>query len=304
MRRTLVGCPRSILSPNFCTMTSDPLELLAPAKINLFLEIKGKREDGFHELESLMCPISVFDRLELSHRESGGIEFVCSDPSLPTNEDNLVVRAALHFCRACGLEPNLRIVLGKEIPHGAGLGGGSSDAASVLLGLNALFEAELTREALSAMAAEFGSDIPFFIYQSAAVIRGRGELVEKTSFPHTLPLLLIKPPFGVPTPWAYKQWRESREVPGIDYGPQHFSWGRLINDLERPVFEKYLFLAQLKTWLREQPEVEGALMSGSGSTVFAVLKEKQQGYALGERVAQTFGTNLWCYLCETIASGS
>jgi 4-diphosphocytidyl-2-C-methyl-D-erythritol kinase len=126
--------------------------------------------------------------------------------------------------------------------------------------------------------------------------------VERAAFDHTLPLLLIKPPFGVPTPWAYRQWRDSRELPGIDYGPQVFSWGYLLNHLERPVFEKYLFLAQLKTWLREQPEVEGALMSGSGATVFAVLRKKEDGFALGERVAQTFGTNLWCYLCETIAS--
>jgi 4-diphosphocytidyl-2-C-methyl-D-erythritol kinase len=155
-------------------------------------------------------------------------------------------------------------------------------------------------EALAELAAELGSDIPFFVYRSAAMARGRGEKVEPVNFGHELPLLLIKPPFGVPTPWAYKRWREAREVPGVDYGTQTLAWGTLVNDLERPVFEKHLFLAQLKMWLRGQGEVAGALMSGSGSTVFAVLHEKAAGYALGERLAGEFGRNLWCYLCETI----
>ena len=278
------------------------LTLLAPAKINLTLHVRGRREDGYHEIESLMVPISVFDRLSIEHKEEGDLELICDDQSLPVNDDNLVVKAARLFCESCGLEPKLRIGLVKQIPHGAGLGGGSSDAATTLLGLNALFQTDLTREALARMAADIGSDIPFFIYQSAAVIRGRGEEVEPSTFAHELPLLLIKPPFGVPTPWAYKQWKDSREVPGVHYAEQKFRWGTLINDLERPVFEKYLFLAQLKTWLRQQPEVQGALMSGSGSTVFAVLREKEQGYALGERIAQEFGTDLWCYLCETVRS--
>jgi 4-diphosphocytidyl-2-C-methyl-D-erythritol kinase len=278
------------------------IELLAPAKINLTLAVKGRREDGFHEIESLMVPISVFDRLEIAHREEEGIVLNCDDPSLPINEENLVYKAALLFCRTFSLQPNLRISLGKQIPHGAGLGGGSSDAATTLLGLNAIFATELSREVLAELAAELGSDVPFFIYQSAAVIRGRGERVDPEVFRHTLPLLLVKPPFGVPTPWAYSRWRDSREIPGVAYGRQEFAWGAFVNDLERPVFEKYLFLAHLKSWLLAQPEVEAALMSGSGATVFAVLREKELGYPLGERVAQEFGTDLWAYLCETIAA--
>jgi 4-diphosphocytidyl-2-C-methyl-D-erythritol kinase len=200
----------------------ESIELLAPAKINLTLMVKGRRDDGFHEIESLMVPISVFDRIAIAHKEEGDLEFACDDPTVPADEGNLVVRAARLFCESCGLQPQLRIALSKQIPHGAGLGGGSSDAATTLLGLNALFQADLTREALARMAADLGSDIPFFIYQSAAVIRGRGEVVEPTKFEHRLPLLLIKPPFGVPTPWAYKQWRDSREVPDVPYGAQKF----------------------------------------------------------------------------------
>ena len=276
------------------------MEFLAPAKVNLSLRVRRRREDGFHEIESLMCPVSIFDTLDITLRDEGGLEFVCDDPTLPTGDDNLVVRAAKLFCASCGLEPRLRIALTKRIPHGAGLGGGSSDAATTLIGLNRLFDTQLEPAALAAMAAELGSDIPFFIYQSAAVIRGRGEQVEPVDFPHALPLLLIKPPFGVPTPWAYQQWRDSQEIPGVSYEAQSFPWGELVNDLERPVFAKYIFLADLKTWLLQQPEVTGALMSGSGSTVFALLRGKEDVAPLGDRIAAEFGTNLWCCACTTV----
>jgi 4-diphosphocytidyl-2-C-methyl-D-erythritol kinase len=210
------------------------------------------------------------------------------------------VRAAELFCESCGFLPNVELGLSKQIPHGAGLGGGSSDAATVLLGLDALFETRLPLEALSAMAADLGSDVPLFLRRRAVMMRGRGEIVEEATGVPELPLLLVKPPFGVPTPWAYKQWSTSRELPSIPYGAQEFPWGTLVNDLERPVFEKYLFLPTLKKWLLGQPEVAGALMSGSGSTVFAVLHSKEQGVPLGERLAAEFGTDLWCFLCETL----
>jgi len=276
------------------------MNFLAPAKINLSLRVVRRREDGFHEIESLMCPVSLFDSLDVTLRDEGGLEFTCDDPSLPTDGQNLVVRAVRLFCSSCGIEPNVKIALAKRIPHGAGLGGGSSDAATALIALDHLFQTQLETKALAAMAADLGSDIPFFIYQSAAMSRGRGEMVEPVEFPHSLPLLLIKPPFGVPTPWAYSRWKDSIEVPKVPYGPQSFPWGELVNDLERPVFEKYLFLALLKRWLLEQPEAAGALMSGSGSTVFALLKSKEEAAALGERVNKEFGENLWLCACETV----
>ncbi len=278
----------------------EQIDLLAPAKVNLSLTVKARRPDGYHEIESLLVPISIFDRLKIEHIEAGDLQFTCSNPELPAGEDNLVVRAARLFCTSAGVEPRLRITLTKEIPHGAGLGGGSSDAASTLLGLNRLFATELKRDALASMAAELGSDVPFFIYQSPAMIRGRGENVTPQSISEALSLLLIKPPFEVPTPWAYSRWQEAGQLPGVPLEPQTFPWGALQNDLERPVFEKYVILAQLKTWLLQQPEVQGALMSGSGSTVFAVLKEREAGFSLGAKVAQEFGTELWCYLCQTI----
>ncbi len=275
------------------------MEFLAPAKVNLALRVLRRRDDGFHEIETLMAPISIFDTLEIERRESGGLVFTCNDTTLPTDERNLAVRAAQHFCGSFGFQPNVSIALQKDIPHGAGLGGGSSDAATVLLALDALFKTELPREELAALAAELGSDVPFFIYQSPAWCRGRGEIVEPCALA-PLPVLLIKPPFGVPTPWAYQRWRDSLEIPGIAYAAQPFAWGELVNDLERPVFEKFLQLAELKTWLLAQPETAGALMSGSGSTVFALLRDKAAGMALAEHFLAEFGTTFWLGLAETV----
>jgi 4-diphosphocytidyl-2-C-methyl-D-erythritol kinase len=276
------------------------MRVLAPAKVNLSLRVLGRRADGFHELESLLAPVSVFDELEFEPHPDGAFEFVCSAEGVPSDERNLVVRAVRLFCESCGLQPGLRVVLHKQIPHGAGLGGGSSDAAATLMALDALFQTRLERDALVRMAADLGSDVPFFLYQSPAWMRGRGELVNPVRGMKPVSLLLLKPPFGVPTPWAYQRWADSRCLEGIPYAEQALDFGGMVNDLERPVFEKYLFLADLKRWLIAQPEVRGALLSGSGSTVFAVLNHREAGFALGERVAAEFGGDLWAYLCETL----
>jgi 4-diphosphocytidyl-2-C-methyl-D-erythritol kinase len=273
------------------------MKLSAPAKINLSLEVRGKRADGFHEIESLMVPITLADTLAIEPGGTG-IAFTCSDPGLPADDTNLVVRAAKLFFQRMKIEPGVKIDLEKKIPHGAGLGGGSSDAATTLIALDRIFNTRLGREALAGMAAEIGSDIPFFVYESAAVCRGRGEIVTPVAFPHRLPLLLLKPEFGVPTPWAYQRWRDALELPGVPYTAQPFPWGKLVNDLERPVFEKYLFLAALKRWLLEQPEVAGALMSGSGSTTLAVLREGAQAGGLAQRARARHG-GLWTCACST-----
>jgi 4-diphosphocytidyl-2-C-methyl-D-erythritol kinase len=275
---------------------------LAPAKINLSLRVVRRRDDGFHDIDSLMVPVSIFDKLEIELLDEGSLQFTCDDSSIPADDKNLVVRAANLFCAEIGLVPHLRIHLEKHIPHGAGLGGGSSNAAITLIGLNHLFRTELPRETLLSLAADLGSDVPFFIVGRPAHARGRGEKLESASFNHRLPLLLIKPAFGVSTPWAYQRWRDSRELPGIPYSPQILPWGELVNDLERPVFEKYLFLATLKKWLLEQNECTAALMSGSGSTVFAILHNPEDAAPLGERIAQEFGTELWCHAAETLVS--
>jgi 4-diphosphocytidyl-2-C-methyl-D-erythritol kinase len=278
------------------------MQLFAPAKINLSFAIKGRRPDGFHEIETLMAPISLADRLtiETIAGDAVGIDFSCDDPSLPAGENNLVVRAAKLFRETTNITTGIRVVLEKKIPHGAGLGGGSSDAASTLLGLNELFGTGLSDSHLIELAAQLGSDVPFFIVRSAAICRGRGEIVEPTSLPASFRLLLLKPDFGVPTPWAYGRWKESRELPRVDYSPQEFCGVRFVNDLERAVFEKFVLLAQLKTWLRGQPEVGAALLSGSGSTVFAVLRESADAEKLAARVRENLDATLWMCAAETV----
>ncbi len=270
------------------------MQLFAPAKINLSFQIRGRRTDGFHEIETLMTPIALCDELTIEPDDLGaGLVFSSDDPSLPAGEDNLVVRAARSFFAEIHAEPAVRIALRKKIPHGAGLGGGSSDAASTLLGLNELHGRLLPSARLTSLAAGIGSDVPFFLAQGAARCGGRGEIVEPVSPPPELPLLLLKPEFGVPTSWAYARWRDSREVPGVDYAPQRVGELSLQNDLERPVFEKYVFLARMKTWLREQPEVAAALLSGSGSTIFAVLRAAEAADALADRARGELDPGLW-----------
>ena len=277
------------------------MQVLAPAKINLSLRILGRRSDGFHEIETLMAPISLCDEINIERRGGKkGIVFRCDDLSVPEGEDNLVVQAAKQFLKRINLDASVFIELKKRIPHGAGLGGGSSDAASTMLALNGLFGTELSRETLAKMAEEIGSDVPFFIFQSAAICKGRGELVSPTSLCEQLSILLLKPEFGVSTQWAYSRWRDSRELPRLSYAVQEFDGQAFVNDLERPVFEKFVFLAQLKMWLLNQPEVGAALMSGSGSTIFAVLRDNRNVDVVAKRAKAKLDPELWTCACETI----
>jgi 4-diphosphocytidyl-2-C-methyl-D-erythritol kinase len=280
------------------------MEVLAPAKINLSLRILNRRSDGFHEIETLIAPISLCDQIKIDKSDSGKeIEFHCDDPSVPMSDDNLVLRAARAFFAATKLKSAVSIELKKRIPHGAGLGGGSSDAASMLLALNELFETKLPREALAKLAEPIGSDVPFFIFESVAICRGRGELVAPVHLPQALSILLLKPNFVVSTAWAYSRWQDSGEIPGISYAPQEFASQTFVNDLERPVFEKFVFLAHLKMWLLNQPEVGAALMSGSGSTVFAVMRRHVDVDLVADRAKAELDAELWTCACET-RSGS
>jgi 4-diphosphocytidyl-2-C-methyl-D-erythritol kinase len=277
------------------------MQVLAPAKINLSLRVLGRRSDGFHEIETLIAPISLCDEIKIDRRpRKQEIAFRCDDPSVPKGDDNIVVRAANVFFQETKITSGISIALEKRIPHGAGLGGGSSDAASTLLALNQLFETNLPREALAKMSEMIGSDVPFFIFQSAAMCKGRGELVSSARLREQLSVLLLKPGFGVPTQWAYSHWRDSREIPGVSYGPQEFNQQTFVNDLERPVFEKFVFLAQLKMWLLKQPEVGAALMSGSGSTVFAVINDNTVVDRLATRAKTELDPELWTCAARTL----
>ncbi len=273
------------------------MEELAHAKVNLSLRVRRRRDDGFHEIETLIAPISLFDSLKIEAADR--LEFNCDEPSL-AGDDNLVVRAARAFFAATNRKPQVGLTLRKRIPHGAGLGGGSSDAAATLRGLNRFFAAGVSNEEISSLAAELGSDIPFFLNEKSAICRGRGEIVAPEVLSTRLRLLLLKPEFGVPSAWAYSRWQATRELSDVVYEPQEFADITFVNDLERPVFEKFVFLAQMKIWLRRQPEVGAALMSGSGSTIFAVLRADADSDGVAARAKGELDPNLWTYACETI----
>src|SRR5438067_8558919 len=155
------------------------MQILAPAKINLSLRVLNRRSDGFHEIETLISPISLYDKIDIE-KQSRWIDFSCDAPTLSPGDDNLVVRAAKLFFEKTKINGGVSIKLQKKIPHGAGLGGGSSDAAATLRALNQLFETKLSPQELANIGSAIGSDVPFFLFESAAMCKGRGETVEPT----------------------------------------------------------------------------------------------------------------------------
>ena len=269
----------------------------ASAKVNLTLRILHKRPDGFHEIETLMAPISLADQIDIEIGDGEELNLTCSDPSIPTDSSNLVSRAVFAFSQHTGRQFSARIHLQKNIPHGAGLGGGSSDAASVLKALDALLQTRLSIGELESIASTLGSDIPFFIRSQPAICRGRGEMVEPFYDLSDADLLLIKPPFPIPTPWAYQAFAKAQKC--SETFEQFHGSISLMNDLEAPVFEKYLVLPVLKSWILEQSGVSAAMMSGSGSTIFAILKTGAA--CLEEHLKSQFGDSFQTFRCRLLA---
>lgn len=267
----------------------------SPAKINLWLRVLGKRSDGFHEVQTRLCRLALGDTVEIEHRGKGTqVSLTCSDLTVPLDESNLALKALRAFESRTGRQSSWRLHLEKKIPAGAGLGGGSSNAATVLKAANELTGSSLSQTQLIELGAQIGSDIPCFLLDTpAADGAGRGEQVTPADFPWQLPLVLIKPPFPIPTPWAYKHWAASKEIPGILHAPQLCPWGAMVNDLERPVFEKFLLLPTLKAWLLEHGEVRAALMSGSGSTMFAITNSPAQASEMAEKARAWCGETAW-----------
>jgi 4-diphosphocytidyl-2-C-methyl-D-erythritol kinase len=274
----------------------------APAKINLYLHILGRRPDGFHELETLMAPITLGDTLDLDLLPDapGKIEFTCSDPALSDAKDNLATKAARLFLDKFKLSTGVRIHLEKAVPVGAGLGGGSSDAAAVLLSLRKIANIDCVDSILADLAAQLGSDIPFFIYQTPAICRGRGELIEPITLAENLQGLLVHPGFGVSTPWAYKTYAQN---PSQGISGHAFAGFTLRNDLEPPAFSKYPWLPTAKHWFQKQPEVVDSLMSGSGSSVFALTSSAESIAPLRERSLAEFGATLFATPFSVVNSG-
>ena len=282
------------------------LEKQSPCKVNLILNILGKRADGFHELETVMQPVNLFDEI---HFERGGndIQLTCDVPTLPVNSSNLVYRAADAFLKLHNLRAGVRIHLIKKIPLAAGLGGGSGNAATTLLGMNELFGSPLPVKALETIAAALGSDIPFFLYDKPCLATGRGEKVSTLqNFPALKgkAFLLIHPGFGISTPWSYqnlarfpealngKAGRADKLVSLLQAGDLRAASAEFYNSLEAPAFDKFPVLALYKNFLRENGALV-SLMSGSGSTTFAIAENLAAAENLAEKFKSQFGDNGW-----------
>jgi len=276
--------------------------LEAPAKINWFLQVAGRRDDGYHDIVSVMQKVSLYDTLIFE--ESGTLDLV-SEIDLPVKE-NLVYRAAEVLREATGCRLGARITLQKNIPLSAGLGGGSSDAAAALRGLNRFWSLGLNDQTLRLLGARLGSDIPFFIGPPCALVEGRGEKVRPLpAGGRSCSLLLIKPAVGIPTAWAYRNYRMlTKKTVDIKLFCQALdrrdfsALGQMVfNDLEQAVIPRYGVIAGLKTKLMEQG-AEFSLMSGSGSAVFGVFRSPEDA-----RKAAGGFTDTWLCVVDTIVDG-
>jgi len=282
------------------------LEKSSPCKVNLLLNILGRRADGFHELETVLQPVRLFDRLTFA-RSGQGIQLSCNAPELATDARNLVYRAAALFLEAAGIKEGVRVGLEKQIPLAAGLGGGSGNAATTLLGLNELFGGPLAAEQLRGLAASLGSDVPFFLQSEPALATGRGERIEPLgSFPvlRGAALVLIHPGFGIATAWAYQQLarfphalhgrpgRAQKLVARLRGADLAAAGAEFYNSLEAPALEKYPLLALFQEFLRANGAA-ATLMSGSGSTTFAVTSSLAVAEALAEKFKARFGEANW-----------
>ena len=275
------------------------ISLKAPAKINWFLSVLNKRDDGYHNIVSTMQCVDLFD--VLTFEEADDISLL-SGLNIPA-EGNLVYKAAALLKKASSYRQGARIELQKNIPVGAGLGGGSSDAAFTLAGLNRLWGLNFDRKTLMEFAAEIGSDVPFFLSGAPSLVEGRGEKVTALNTKGSVIMLLVKPEISVSTAWAYGSFKANLTKKTVDIKlfcqalarkNYAFLQEALFNDLEDIVIRKYPLIGELKEKLK-QNGAEFSLMSGSGSTVFGVFNTIEEAV----RASSVFQGN-WCRVVRTL----
>ena len=282
------------------------LQKHSPCKVNLLLNILGKRPDGFHELETVFHPVALFDTIDFE-RTGAGLALSCDDPALPTGQGNLVYRAAALFLEQAGISEGVSLRLHKRIPMAAGLGGGSGNAATTLLGLNELFGFPLAPAAIYEITTRLGSDISFFLQPRPALAFGRGEKiqpVEPFSALDGTAFVLVHPGFGISTPWAYQQLahfpaalngekgRAERLVSALRKSDLKAAAELFYNSLEAPALHKYPILEIYQRFFRENGAL-ATLMSGSGSTTFAIVPSMADGHQLSLRFREKFGEANW-----------
>jgi len=271
--------------------TKNVISLKAPAKVNLFLEILGKRDDGYHEIETIMQEIDLADSLQFEETQEG-VTLECNDKNIPANQDNLVCKAANLILEECGIKKGVLINLEKNIPVGAGLGGGSSDAATTLKALNSLWKVGLNNEELMEFAAKLGSDIPFFINGKTALCRGRGELITPVEVRNRMDYIILFPRVHISTETIYKNLKidltkKRKDVSffldALKYSEVASISKLLFNRLEEIIFATYPDLLQVKSTL-ESFDFCGLSISGSGSAFFGLCNDKHQAEVIKSKI--------------------
>ena len=279
------------------------MKIRAPAKINLRLKVVGRRADGYHLLDTIIVPVSLYDEIEIrklrvtgAKQKSGGelIKVTCDDPAVPADGTNLAFRAAQMIMKKSSARPTLHVHIRKRIPLGAGLGGGSTDAAATLVGLNRLLNLRLPPAQLEKMALSLGTDVPFFIRARPARARGIGEQLQKLSGLPPIWAVIVYPGFPVSTEWVYRNFApkltKSIVNTSITNSLKRFDKlsDLLENDLESVTLRRYPEIGVLKQKLLREgaPRV---LMSGSGSSVFAIFASRRTARAAFERLRKEEG---------------
>jgi len=279
---------------NLIDMT-ETLHLESPAKVNLRLEILKRREDGYHELRTLLQKISLHDTLHFSLKKEKGVSINTDHPKLPIGKDNLVYKAAQSMLKVSDYKGGVCIEIEKRIPLGAGLGGGSSNAATALKALNQLLKMDLSKRELMGMGLEIGADVPFFFLEGAAIGLGIGEQLKKKELP-ILWYVLIYPNFEVSTRWAYQNFVLTNQRIHFNLHkfletPEGIS-RILLNHLEEVVSKKYPQIDVMKKILFSAGAL-GSLMTGSGPTVFGIFPEEKSATEAYERVKKLVGRKGW-----------
>jgi len=265
----------------------------APAKINLCLHVLGKRADGYHLLAMAMQRVDLCDRIRVRLADGCGVRVTCDGLELAAGEENIAARAARLVLVEAGQERAVDISIEKNIPVAAGLGGGSSDAATVLLALDEMLGLRLGKQRLMEIGLQLGADVPFFIFADPAWATGVGELLEPLPPLPPVYYLLVHPGFAVSTGWVYQSLRltisdEVANLPRFSAGSSAEIVDQLHNDLERVTVEAYPQIAQVKQQLLEKGAL-GSLMSGSGATVFGVFDDFEMAHRAGDVLAAQFG---------------
>ncbi len=281
------------------TKAGSALRVLAPAKINLSLLVAGKRPDGFHELETIMAKVSLYDELLIEPGDKSGIELICRGPEwAPDGQENLVYQACQALLDACGMAVDLRITLTKNIPAGAGLGGASSDAAATLIGVNEYLQLGLKTRDLGELAAKLGSDVSFFLDGPLALCTGRGEKIEKKQNIFEFTAVLLLPAVNVSTKKVYASYRHDANIYEQLNGQIDSALAKnrialaadmCANMLVPSSFGLYPELRRLKAQV-ESLGIEPLCLSGSGSAMYHIVKKADGGrgpHILREIYAQT-----------------